>query len=229
MAEAKIKFNILTVVMIAVLLFVAGYASHRGVKYSKEIKALKSDISLRQDTIRVLSDSLKLLKADVIEIQQRIIDGNKEIKAYQRSISALDKQIAELKVSNANIPPSVKYDSLITVVGTDDTPKDYPFSEPQLDGLFNIYSESWMLRDEIVQYEAYTDVILMNYEECELLNATYENQIELYVKQDNQKNKVIGDKDYQIKLLKKNVNRNATVAVIFGGIATILAILGLSN
>lgn len=229
MAKTEVKFNLLTILLIAVLIFIAGYASHRGVKYSKEIKALKVEVVARQDTIKVLSDSLALLKAEAEGLLVAMIDNDKRIAAYQASIKHISNELAEVRINNADIPPSVKYDSLITVTGIAEQPQPYPFSEGQLGALFDIYSSTWLLQENIDQYEDYTSVLLSNYVECEELNSNYENQIILYKEQDIQKTEIINNKDEQIRTVKKVANRNGVAAVIFGGITILLAIIGTSN
>jgi len=219
--EKTFKINLLVVGLAILLVFSLGFMAKNGVVSRKEIRALHSQIAGENRLISKMRDTIDM-KSDTINTLKTVVHSNSaKIRTLRGEIAELDFKIASYKVS---LPPNETYNNLQNI-RPDTLPKEWPFSTPQINGLYEDEYELSRVKMQIPKYESITGMLTYNIRLLEKTDSLRVGQLSTCLNTTKEYKKMMTLKDEEIKQWKKRGRGRMIWGATATGIAAVFLTL----
>jgi hypothetical protein len=219
--EKTVKINLLVVGLALLLVFALGALTRREVVNRKEIRSLTAQISGSERIVAKMTDTITL-KSDTIKQLKETLQATKgKIKVLQGEIKILDSQIANFVVT---LPPNEVYAELQDI-RPDTLKKEWPFSTPQINGIYEDEYELVKRKQEVFKYESITGMLNYSLEIAAKSDSIKSQQLETCLNVTEEYQKMSALKDKQIKEWMKRGRGRTTWGLTSTGVAAVFLLL----
>jgi hypothetical protein len=221
MTDKKVEINLLAVGLFLLLIFSLGFMTKRELVSRKEIRKLKNQISGIERVVDKMGDTISL-KSDTIHTLKQIVKSNTvHVKSLQKEIKILDSRIANYELT---IPPNEVYAEL-QEMRPDTLKKEWPFSTPQINGIYQDEEELALRKQEVFKYESITGMLIYNVQLLGKTDSLKSNQLKTSLAITEEYKKISAIKDRQIEAWMKKGRGRMTWGLTSTGIAVGLFLL----
>jgi len=216
--DKTVKINLISVGVVLLIVFALGYFARRGVIDRKEIRNLHAQVAGKERVIEKMYDTINL-KSDTINQLREVINSN----SYK--IASLKKEIKKLgEVKPIVLPPNQEYAEL-QELHPDTSVKPWPFSDKQVDGLYQDVNELFIKRQQIPKYESIVGMLTYNIQLLNKTDSMKTQQLETCFAVTDEYKKIVDIKDQEIKLWMKKGKGRAIWGLTSTGVAAVFLTL----
>jgi uncharacterized coiled-coil protein SlyX len=219
--EKKFDINLLVVGLALLLVFALGMWTRNGIVGRKEIRALETQISGEKRIIVKQKDTITTQEKTITLLRGMVTANKANIASLQKEVKILDSQIANYQLT---LPPNEVYAELQEVY-PDTAKKEWPFSTPQINGIYTDKEELGIRKQEIFKYESITGMLTYNIQLLEITDSVKYNQLRTCLAVTDEYQKMMDLKDKQIKEWMKRGRGRMAWGLTSTGVAAALFVL----